>query len=414
MAFSKNMVGLKPKVRLTDPSDVPSHAGVSAEKPIEVLDDEESVLGKRRAPTNLPATPSKRQRAVKPEDGRAPSASPSMMSAMSRPGFASPMRASATTENPFARFKPLGARTLRDIRDVIDRMGPAGIPSVVDLRVHRELCKEAVKPWEGPTVMFLDIVMKMVQDIIDAGLRVSFQDLQRRAIFEKCKQAMERFLLDQRIETEKLLRKELSFHSRKVFTVNKEDLDRLWKDEKDNLHHYRHYMRWKMYTSTVKQPNDYVPLDLIPQERRGAEEREHRDQVARMGKDPFEEELNVYAYVRAYYRLAVARFIDSVALILYSDMVPAVEEKLADQLYLAQEIGVIPPQEGVYEELMKEQDWITAKRQDLKREIERFQSAMGSIAHLESKINGPSAAGRSYPTPRSMSDGGEAMDLGTI
>jgi hypothetical protein len=34
---------------------------------------------------------------------------------------------------------------------------------------------------------------------------------------------------------------------------------------------------------------------------------------------------------------------------------------------------------------MKEQDCITAKRQDLKREIERFRSAMASIAHLEGK-----------------------------
>jgi hypothetical protein len=61
-----------------------------------------------------------------------------------------------------------------------------------------------------------------------------------------------------------------------------------------------------------------------------------------------------------------------------------VGEKLADQLYLAQEIGVNPPQEeGIYGELMEEEDWITAQRQDLKREIEQFQSAMASIAHLE-------------------------------
>ena len=416
MAFSNKMIGLKPKVKLTDFSDTPAHAGVAADKPIELIDDDDastaSVSGKRQMPFP-PVTPSKRQnRGVKNEGlGRAPSASPSLAS-VGRHVFASPFRPRPPTIDDFAKFPPVPARSLAQLRELIDRMGPAGIPSVVDLRVHRELCKEAVGTWEGPTRTFLDLVMKMVQGIIEAGLRDSFMSLQRRAVFGECKTAMERFLVNQMAETEQLLRKELSFHTRKVFTVNKEDLDRLWKTEKDSLHHYRHYMRWRAYTSASGQAIQYTGLDQVPQDKRSAEERERRDQLAKMGKDPFEEEINVFAYVRAYYRLAVARFIDSASLILYSDMLPAIEEKLVNELYLARELGVIPhPGQGIYQELMKEEDWIITKRMELKRDIQRFKSAMDSIGQLESKISWPSAnGGRSYPTPRSMSELGDSME----
>jgi GTPase SAR1 family protein len=418
-AFSTSMLNLKPRVRLTDLSDTPSHAGAGADRPIELIDEDDAstnALGKRRVPFP-PVTPSKRQnRGLKNEEpARPPSASPSVASVgpINRPVFSGSSRPPTTDD--FGRFSPSPARTLAQIRDLIDRMGPAGIPSVVDPRVHRELCKEAVTPWEGPPWTFLDLVMKMVQEIVETGLRTAFISLQRRAVFAECRAAMERFLRNQRAETDQLLRKELSFHTRKVFTVNKDDLNRLWKEEKDHLHHYRHYMRWRAYMATPGQAAPYIPLEQIPQDKRTAEERERRDQLARLGKDRFEGEIDVFAYIRAYYRLAVARFIDSVSLILYSDMVPAIEEKLVGGLYLARELGVIPPKDGVYQELMKEEDWITIKRTELKRDIQRFKSAMDSIGQLESRISGPSAAGgRSYPTPRSMSEVGDAMEVGTV
>lgn len=288
--FRDCLVAMKPKVIVTDSSDAPSV--------IDITDDDEdgevTPVGtpKRRADMLPPATPSKRAR-----NGPAP-ALVKREDTASRAGSPLPHRPRATPVpdlGPFSQFGPPPSRKLRDIRDAIARHNRAGKPGLVSGEVHEELCRQAVSQWLGPVVTFQQLVMREVSVIVNAALDEAFSRLKKRLIYDRSKAALQTLLHEQAAGTDRFLRKMLQIHTRQLFTLNDGELERLRAMEEEILLRHRHIMRWRAYA------NEQGPvrhLDELSEQEREAERKRRVIQIEKMGADPFQAEVQVFAYVR--------------------------------------------------------------------------------------------------------------------
>ncbi|SPO04767.1 related to Mx protein [Cephalotrichum gorgonifer] len=373
--FRDCLAGMKPKVIVTDSTDV-----------IEIIDDDDdddrTPVGtpKRRAPEMAPpATPSKRARTshsqVKREDmtGRSGSVPPPGQRVRGTP---------VPDIGPFSKFSPPPSRKLRDIKETIARHNRAGQPGLVAAEVHEELCRQAVSPWQGPIMEFQQAVMKEVRAIIDAALNEAFSKLQRRLIYKRARAALHAMLNYQAEETQRFLLKMLKIHTRQLFTLNDNELGRFRAMEEEILRRHRHMMRWQAYTG---ESGPIKPLEQLSDQEKEAENKRRAAQVEKMGKDPFQAEVDVFAYVRGYYRLASSRMTDTVALILHQDMIPEVEAKLTREAYLEIQLELLPEKPDIYEVLMSEDEATARKRVDLRADVEKFVRALESIAQLEAR-----------------------------
>lgn len=285
--FRDCLVAMKPKVVVTDSTDV-----------IEILDDDDdgdvTPIGtpKRRAEMAPPATPSKRARTgpamVKREDSmsRASSVTPHMQRVRGTPG---------PDLGPFSQYGPPPSRKLRDIRDTIARHNRAGQPGLVAGEVHEELCRQAVSPWLGPLIAFQELVMREVTMIIDAALNEAFSQLKKRLIYDRAKMALRTLLQEQAAGTVRFLKKMLHIHTRQLFTLNNSELERYRAMEEEILHRHRHFMRWQAFTNSS---GPVQPLDQLSEQEKEAENKRRASQVEKMGVDPFQAEVQVFAYVR--------------------------------------------------------------------------------------------------------------------
>lgn len=285
--FRDCLVAMKPKVVVTDSTDV-----------IEILDDDEdgdmtpSGTPKRRAEMPPPSTPSKRARTgpalVKRED--------SMSRGGSVPPHAQRVRGTPAPDlGPFSQYGPPPSRRLRDIRDTIARHNRAGQPGLVAGEVHEELCRQAVSPWLGPLMAFQQLVTREVTAIIDAALNEAFSQLKKRLIYDRARLALQTLLRERAAETERFLKKMLHIHTRQLFTLNNSELERFRAMEEEILHRHRHIMRWQAFTNSS---GHVTPIDQLSEQEKEAEKKHRASQVEKMGVDPFQAEVQVFAYVR--------------------------------------------------------------------------------------------------------------------
>lgn len=384
-SFRNCLIAMKPKINVKDDNEV-----------IEIPDDED-VQGnptgqpKRKAtdmPPPMPSTPSKRQRTANPSPVKREELGPASGSGPGgRSGSATPSLGAAPTEtpSPFAEFGPHKSRKLRDISESITRHTRPGQPGLVAGAVYEELCQQAVRPWEEPVRKFLQLVMKQVESVIKGALHQAFSQLQKRLIYKRAKETMLKFLADAKQETEAYLMKTLEIHTRQLFTLNVEEFKRYRRAEENILRRHRHYIRWQTATGEVP-PKAFSPLESLSAQEREQDEKRRTVQLERMGKDPFETEVDVFAYVRGYYRLASARLTDTVALILHSDMIPTIEKRLTADLHLERELGVFPSGNGeIYDTLMSEDEATARMREKVRADVKKFERALESISQLEAR-----------------------------
>ncbi|PKS11333.1 hypothetical protein jhhlp_003095 [Lomentospora prolificans] len=381
-AFRNCLIAMKPKINVKDDNEV-----------IEILDDDDpndqagpATHPKRKAsdmPPPTPITPSKRPRMsnnpspVKREEpnGRIGSVTPGP----------SGLRPAAEPPNPFAEFGPPPSKRLRDISDAITRHTRPGQPGLVAGAVYEDLCRQAVHPWEGPVRKFLHLVMKEVRAVVHWALDRAFAKLKKRLIYKRAKEIMVQFLNDEKLATEQYLAKTLQIHTRQLFTLNDEEFKRYRRTEENILRRHRHYIRWQTATGEVP-PKAFSPLESLSAQEREQDEKRRAMQLERMGKDPFETEVDVFSYVRGYYRLASARLTDTVALILHSDTIPAIETKLAGEYHLERQLGVFPSGDGeIYDTLMSEDEATAKLREEVRADVKKFERALESISQLEAR-----------------------------
>lgn len=383
--FRDCLLEMKPKFQLRDKTDTPV---------LEISDDESdagstitngnAVTPSKRRTMAPPVTPSKRQRSehtpnpmpingngfIKPEEGRG--SVPPPPSPIQKPTF----------PEPFTQFRMVGRgfRTLRQVREDIASKTRAGFPNIITEEVYNDLCREAVRPWEGPMDVFLKKVMSILKTQLAQALRKAFAPLIKRLAYDESRQALNDYLSARLQETAQSLRVIYRRETHCLFTLNKEAFEECERKEKTLVVRFRHQMR--MQAAGYGDGRPLVAWEHLNDEKRGQDTKRREADLVKIGPDPFERELGVIAYVRGYYRLAALRFADSVALAITSDMIPEIQRTLP--YYLDKKLGLRGPDAAsVYERLMAEDGETANKRIALKAEREKFEKALASIEILE-------------------------------
>ncbi|KAJ4160292.1 hypothetical protein NW754_003418 [Fusarium falciforme] len=349
--FRECLLDMKPKFTLKDSTDIPV---------LEISDDESdagSVVtitntntpSKRRA-MGPPTTPSKRARTdpmpngtnghIKPEDMRA--SVPRFSPAAGPPTYCLP----------------------GSVRDEIKAKTRAGVPDIITEEVYNDMCREAIQPWDGPMKAFLNEVMNLLSTMLESALEVSFARLNKRLIYKECRKILTEYLDERRHETLGALDVVYRLETYGLFTVNQEAFRRYQKDEQILLTRYRHQMR--MLAAGYGDGRPPVPWESLTDEKRIQDERRREADLAKLGPDSFERELEVVAYVRGYYRLAALRFADAVALHITNGMIPHIQRHLP--YHLDRKLGLGGHDStSVYERLMAEDSATATRREVLER-----------------------------------------------
>lgn len=381
-AFRDCLLHIKPKISLKDKTDIPV---------VNLLDDDSddgsapdsqmtTPSGKRRFST-AQVTPSKRPRT----NGTGPDGSFNGTIKAEERSNATPLRGVPPKNHlapPFSEFSDIGKgfRTIRQIREEVDKKGTAGMPGRIAERVYQDLAIAAKKPWKEPMEVFLSHTMQELKKSLDISLSTSFEQLKKRLVYREARRHLAKFIKEQEIETLKSLELLYEDETSRMLTFNEKLLQILEEEELGTLQHFRHHMR--VTTAGMAPGRQHIPWEALREEQQ-AQERKRRDvETAKLGPDQFEREVGVVAYVRAYYRLSALRFADNVSQTLLCRLMPRIRRELPK--YLEQKLGVYgPAAQSVYEKLMEEDDRTAAKRKSLKGESRKFEAALESIDQLE-------------------------------
>lgn len=378
--FKECLIHIKPKFILVDKSDTPV---------LEISDDDSDTTDtnvvtpskRRMAP---PQTPAKRQRGmtpaasnaggsfVKPEDSDGGS--------VASPGLRPPPP-SETLAPPFEAFSKINRsfRTLAQVREEIQKKTKAGMPQRNPDEVYEDLVIEAIKPWTGPMEVFLGETMKSLNKVLLDALRKSFESLKKRVVFKEACGHLAAFLKAHHKQTRESLMLLYKMETHRLLTFNNDAFDSYKADELQLLTRFRHKMR--MEKKGLQAPKALEDWTAMTQAKRDVDNHKRASDLQKIGRDQFEREVDVIAYIRGYYKLAALRFTDAVAQLVLCRMIPDIKEKIS--FHLHEELGVFRGADNsVYARLMEEDPHVAQKREVLKREKDKFVKALESIDAL--------------------------------
>ncbi len=220
--------------------------------------------------------------------------------------------------NPFARHLDVGRNfsTIGEIRGSIIRHSRTGVPGIVNDQVHSEMCLQSVTPWEGPLEQMVDMTLKMLREQTDKILFNVLSKWQQTQLFKQSRQHLSTFFDDfettQRVEATALY----DLETYKLFTVNTLAWEKYREEEGELLRGARKAVRARAFVKKeISMRRRAQPKDDIARKKAIADVREEQ-----LGKDPFQTEIEVAAYVRGYYKTAALRFVDSVCLSIHGKL----------------------------------------------------------------------------------------------
>jgi hypothetical protein len=379
--FTTQILQLKPKfnVKPEEPYRVEAN-GVIAIADTESVASVNSTPVKRRLPSEdvgLFVTPASKRRmgpnGLKVEDQN-PFATPT-----GRPFYNTPRA-------PIRR----SARTLRQLRQLIEERKAPGVPHLIPESVYVDLCRDAVQPWNVPLE---DLVRESAQVLtlhLKGILDRAFVKLEKRAIYKQVGEHIQVFIQEAMENLQVDLQKLYRLETRQIFTMNASGTKLNRTDERRTLARHRHHYRAMAHFGERAVPKEWTQMN---DEEKSQEAARTAKELHKLGPDDYESELDVAAYVRGYFLTAAARYIDTVLLHITSGLLP----DLADQIdgYVDRKLGL--PAAGApqtsedsnrFDELMAEEAKDAEKRAFLKGELEKFIQAKASIQGLE----GPTAA----------------------
>lgn len=285
---------------------------------------------------------------------------------------------------PFTQFSDIGRgfRTLRQVKEEIQAKMKAGMPSIIPPDVYNDLAMEAIKPWNQPTNVYLQEVIRLLHVELETALNKSLENLKKRFIYPEAKRHLKSCLDSHWKETRKALQELYADETERVMTYNTEAFNQCLKSERAVLVRFRHHMR--MIGAGYAQ-KDLVPWEGLTEEKQVQDLKKREQDQNKLKPDEFEREVEVVAYVRGYYKLAALRYSDAVTQRIVCRMIPAIRRQLRN--YLDEQLGVRGPNSvNVYAKLMDEDAATAAKREMLKMEQGKFIQALQSIESLESEM----------------------------
>jgi hypothetical protein len=238
--------------------------------------------------------------------------------------------------NPFAEYLKAGKNfaTIAEIRERISKHSKTGVPGIVNDQVHMEMCLQSVTPWELPLERMLDITLQMLREQTEAILFEILSKWQQTELFKKARQHLKSFFDEFETSQRAAATMLYELESYKLFTVNNIAWEEYRQQELDILKRARRSRRAKAYVEKQVSMRQRQPFKDETAKKKAVQE--VRDEV--LGKDPFETEIEVAAYVRGYYKTAALRFVDSVCLSIHGRLFRHARQKIF--YFLEQQLGL--------------------------------------------------------------------------
>jgi hypothetical protein len=332
--FREAVLEMRPRITVRDASDVAVHEVINID---DDGDDETQALEAtpnerdRKHQVDEPQSPCPPKRS-RMEDGT--KASPNRINLVKvggglptrpmTPRAAPEKMASDEVPNPFVKYLDCGRNfaSIGEIRRLISKHSRTGIPGIVNEQVHMELCMQSVTPWEGPLEVLLDLTLSMLRDQANAILFQELSRWQQTQLFKQAHEHLSTFFDEFELSQREAATELYNLETYKLFTINHIALEQYRQEELEHLRRARRIRRAKMY---VEQLGRMQRKTLNPDLRRRMEKDVKDEQL---GKDPFETEIEVAAYVRGYYRTAALRFTDSVCLSVHGKLFREARDKI--------------------------------------------------------------------------------------
>ncbi|KAK5658095.1 hypothetical protein OQA88_2651 [Cercophora sp. LCS_1] len=378
-AFKNEILKLKPVFNVREPQQAKQGTASTPVTPmrnnsptiIDLCDSPPPTNRKRPAPEM--ATPQKRQRvpiSITPNGIKSEVVDYSGI----YPSTPSRLRPSA---------KPLPSKSLLDIRGMIRQRATPGQPGLVSPEVYHPLYTDAARTWRPFLNNFIDQTLDFLQQHIMMILNQSFSHLQNTVVYRKSKNHMKTFVDDMKSDLRTQLNTLYDLETKRLFTKDEDSLNRNKALEKKILVRHRHHFRWAAHNQG-EQPVRILKMEELTEEELAQEAVRMQKEAAKMLPDPFEQEIEVAAYVRGYYLTAANRFIDHVAIHVMSGLFPriasSIDEYLHDKLGLT---GSSPRDENLFNDLICEGPEVEKVRRQLHAEKDALIKGIDIIVKLE-------------------------------
>ncbi|OTA52759.1 hypothetical protein K449DRAFT_402413 [Hypoxylon sp. EC38] len=296
--------------------------------------------------------------------------------------------------SPFVRYFNRGrcAMDIKDIRNRILRNKRPGMPrDLVPDEVREALCLDAVRKWEEPLDTYIIKTTELLEKTANGALEESLGVLRRRLIFRECHNYLKQFIEAAVAGQKSRLVDMFNSETYQLYMMNDDAFHRYKALEMEQLKRVRGIIRLKASTLLDWDYSAKRVEDMSEEEK--IKERKILDtHLPKLGKDPYDTEIEVAGFVRGYYMMAAARFVEGVTMNVNSNLLRTFREHQLD-VYLDDKFHIFSHCDpSLYAELMEEDDHTAKQRQQLKKEKDKLVRAMNSIIDLESLSGGTNGA----------------------
>ncbi|KAI0113501.1 P-loop containing nucleoside triphosphate hydrolase protein [Daldinia grandis] len=291
--------------------------------------------------------------------------------------------------DPFAKYSNLGrfAMDIKDIRSEILSKKRPGMPrDLVPDEVRENLCLKAVRKWEAPLETYINKTAELLKRTANAALESSLESLRSRLIFKDCRKYLSEFI-DKTVASQRARLEEIfGSETYQLYMMNDDAFHRYKAQEMEQLTRMRGIIRLKALT-LIDWSYTINKLERMSEEEKTKERKMLDANLPKAGKDPYDTEIEVAGFVRGYYMMAAARFVEGVTMNVNSNLFRTYRESQLDEFLNAKFYIFSQSEPGLYERLMEEDANTAKRREQLKGEMDKLVRAMHSINNLERSSN---------------------------
>ncbi|KAK6581294.1 hypothetical protein PZA11_005985 [Diplocarpon coronariae] len=307
----------------------------------------------------------------------------------------SPFRPGNNDKNPFRNspFEALaglgkGSMDLASVRASITKH-QMGLPGIVSPQTYNELCLKSVSPWGRVLDVFMAETFSIVEKQLAETLHLYLGVYEQTALYRAAQKHLQSFIEKHKSEQRRFLGELHDLETFKSYTVNKASMGDQEAKELQCLTLARKLKRSRLFVERQMRIDKKMrlPVDMPMEEK----DRKIRERVAavkddQLPKDPFDSEVRVASYVRAYYMTAGLRFVDTVCLSIKCSLFRKIRDNVT--FHLETELGILAARDGeeICRDLMEEDDTVDKRRKNLRKEKERLDGFTSRLEALEKQI----------------------------
>lgn len=211
--------------------------------------------------------------------------------------------------NPFQIFRQNRlVVSFRDIRETLEKYSKPGSLGHVDFSVKNELCMRAVQVWKGPMEIYINHVLRMLQEHSRRVLGQVLSKWNQTELYKKAFKELEVIVNNFQCSMRQECKDTLDIEFNGAFTINKRSFDRYVEVEAKKM-----------------RAMDNPRIQMFNPRLKGIKDKD-------LGKDPFKIEFEVATFVKAYYLTAADRVCDHVFLLVLKNLFRRVQENIFSEL----------------------------------------------------------------------------------